>query len=236
MLVSTIESPKSSMKPGADLIVDVHTTTSNVGTLLIHAAGDVFTQRLAAFLVHESKKGGGALGGKGFSVPKVRLCEWLPGTSSSAGEFGTDFPFLPTLGRSGFTWEIGAVANGVVDSALLQGNCRLIERAFRFVDAHNATCAREEAEPELEVEVEVEVFTKVGAISFPPRRGQLGKDDGGDGSGDGGRQDNARDRPGFVHPSLQGGDFARPLRDGDALFLMRDGSTVGAAAIVLLRL
>ena len=88
--------PKSSMSPKTDLLIDVHTTTSNVGTLLIHSRDDLFTRRLAAFLVHESRRGGG---GDAF-VPTVRLCEWLP---DGSGE--VDFPFCPTLGRSGFTWE-----------------------------------------------------------------------------------------------------------------------------------
>ena len=84
----------------------------------------------------------------------------------------------PQLGRSGLTWEIGPVANGVVDGRLLQGNLFLLRRALDFIRAHNRVAMKVKTgkasiqdalmeEGLMEEDVDVTIYRKVGSIPYP---------------------------------------------------------------------
>ncbi len=83
--------PKWSESPQCDLCLDVHTTTSAVGTCLMMAREDSLAVELAAHLQRR--------------WPAIRIVFW----AKSREETGT----LPTLARSGMTVEVGALPQGV---------------------------------------------------------------------------------------------------------------------------
>jgi aspartoacylase len=122
----------------------------------------------------------------------VRVCEWLAGEEP---------PYVPSVGASGFTFEIGAVANGCVDSRLFLQSDRLVRAALAFIQEHNNAVAdgritgqasmididNDEHEQQLratgKLVTAIDVFRKVGSIDYPRfDDGQLA---------------------GMIHPSLQ---------------------------------
>jgi len=77
--------PKRSESPQCDVCLDVHTTTSAVGTCLMMAQEDALAVELAAYLQRRR--------------PSIRIVFWAGGRAETST--------LPTLARSGMTVEVG---------------------------------------------------------------------------------------------------------------------------------
>ena len=107
--------PKGSASPAADFLLDLHNTTSSSGVALLMAPNDALSHAVAAHLQ--------ALD------PSVRIVEWTRGVA--------DYPMLPSVARSGMTFEVGPVAWGVIDGALYAQSLRLVKAALDYVHAHN---------------------------------------------------------------------------------------------------
>ena len=125
--------------------------------------------------------------------PSVRIVEWTRGVA--------DYPMLPSVARSGMTFEVGPVAWGVIDGALY-APLRLVKAALDYVHAHNL--ALEAGGPDGWATRAVGVFRNVATVDYPR-----------DGDGD---------VSAMVHPALQGADFS-PLAPGAPAFLSVDGET-----------
>jgi len=110
---------------------------------------------------------------------------------------------LPSVGKHGMTFEVGAVPWGVVDGAVYQKTRWLVLAALEYVEAHNAALAREPPGPWRETSVQVHAF--VNAVDYP-------------------RDERDGEIAGIIHPHLQGKDF-QPLKRGDPAFLSVDGQT-----------
>ena len=172
--------PKGSASPAADFLLDLHNTTSSSGVALLMAPNDALSHAVAAHLQ--------ALD------PSVRIVEWTRGVA--------DYPMLPSVARSGMTFEVGPVAWGVIDGALYAQSLRLVKAALDYVHAHNL--ALEAGGPDGWEERTVGVYRNVATVDYP-------RDDDGDLSA-------------MVHPALQGADFS-PLAPGAPAFLSVDGET-----------
>lgn len=176
--INAILGPKGSGAPAADLIIDLHNTTAATGACMMMAPGDELSHALAAHLIAVD--------------PRVRVCNWNAGQD--------DYPMLPSIGRSGFTFEVGPVPWGCVDGALYQQSLRLLKACFEYVEAHNVACRggawRDSS---------VDVHSLVRPVDYP--------------------RDASGDLAGMIHPDLQGHDFEKPLRRGDPAFLSHDGET-----------
>lgn len=179
--LDAILGPKGSDSPAADLIIDLHNTTADTGVAMMISPKDELSHAIAAHLM--------AVDGS------VRVCNWNPALS--------DYPMLPSVGRAGFTFEVGPCAWGCVDSASYQQSMRLLRAALSYIDAHNAAVSGAGAGAWLPRTIPV--HSLVRAVDYPRSAdGQLA---------------------GFIHPKLQGGDFKAPLRRGDPAFLGTDGET-----------
>ncbi|HEY9692404.1 MAG TPA: aspartoacylase [Oculatellaceae cyanobacterium] len=99
----------------ADIVIDLHSTTSNMGLTLILANLDPFNLRLAAYLISIN--------------PKVKVL--YPASKNQ------DSPHLDSICKFGCTLEVGAVANGVLDASLFQETEALVYAILDYLEAYN---------------------------------------------------------------------------------------------------
>ncbi|HAC64832.1 MAG TPA: aspartoacylase [Cyanothece sp. UBA12306] len=97
-----------------DLIVDLHTTTSQMGLTIIICDGHPFHLQLGSYLTSIN--------------PKIKILKY-----SSAQE---DL-LLRSITKLGFAVEVGAVAQGVLDAGLFQETEQLVYSILDALDKHN---------------------------------------------------------------------------------------------------
>jgi succinylglutamate desuccinylase len=170
--------PKGNAK--ADFIFDLHNSTSNTGMLLCFHHSDALAREVAAHLNRLNSD--------------VRLAHWPKG----------DQPFLPTIGKSGMTVELGPVAHGTVHSPSVERVLNLLYDGLDYLDRLNHGSAAQEAR----VDHTVCIGERVASIDFP-------------------RDPLTNDAAAFLHASVQGlpelqeGSY---LKTGQPLFVTVDGS------------
>ena len=102
--------PKS--QPSADVIIDLHSTTANMGLTILPSSKHPFNLQLAAYLTELN--------------PSVRVC-WT----------GKSNQMLRSLSALGCTIEVGAIAQGVLNADYLQKTEMLIHAILDYLDALN---------------------------------------------------------------------------------------------------
>ncbi len=132
--------PKSN--PKTDFILDVHTTTANMGVTLIIVDNNPFNLEMAAFV--KSK------------IPGVSIL-YNP-MAEQAGREG--LPFLNSLTEHSIGIELGPIANGIVRQDVLLQACDSTLACLEYIEMVNN-------ETEIPVGNEIEVFEKVKPVSFP---------------------------------------------------------------------
>ncbi len=95
-----------------DLIIDLHSTTANMGLTIILCTSDPYLLRLAAYLTEIN--------------PKVKVLRYPPNQNAS---------YLRSLVKFGFAIEVGAVANGLLDAKLFQETEDLIHAILDYIEA-----------------------------------------------------------------------------------------------------
>ena len=213
--------PKASASPAADFIIDLHNTTSCSGVALMMAPDDAFSHEVALHLVGID--------------PEVRIVRWSD---------AEDYSMLPSVGRSGLTFEVGAAPCGCLMGEWYAQSRKLVLAALDFVEEHNNVVSRAAAESAASAGAAgkagaAEGAGGAGAGGSSPKRARTEppaatltahvfsrvcsvdyprdtNPGGGSGSGD---------LAAMIHPALQGSDF-RPLAEGAPLFMRLDGSTV----------
>lgn len=125
-------------QPNIDLIIDLHSTTSNMGLTLLPSTKHPFNLRLAAYLSQLH--------------PAVRVCCPVQCTQ--------DTPMLRSLSPLGCTIEVGAIAQGILDAKLLQQTEMLVHAILDYVDAMNRGDI-------LCVPSELSVYQAVSSLDFP---------------------------------------------------------------------
>jgi aspartoacylase len=100
--------PKASDAPQCDLCLDLHTTTSKMGTCLMMAREDALAVELAAHLQRK--------------LPSTRIVFWAKPRMEQ--------PTLPTIARSGMTVEVGGLPQGVCTAAAFRETRELIRLAL----------------------------------------------------------------------------------------------------------
>lgn len=125
-------------QPLADVIIDLHTTTSNMGISLLPSSKHPFNLRLAAYL-HSLRS-------------DIKICFGL--------QHGQDAPMLRSLSPLGYTIEVGPIAQGVLNADLFQSTELLVYEILNYVDALNQGNL-------LPVPPTVTVYQAVSAIDYP---------------------------------------------------------------------
>jgi succinylglutamate desuccinylase len=98
-----------------DFIIDLHSTTANMGLTIIPASQEPFNWQLAAYLSSLD--------------PEIKVC--------LGQQHGTAAPMLRSLTPLGCTIEVGPVAQGVLHVELIQKTERLIHAILDYIDSIN---------------------------------------------------------------------------------------------------
>lgn len=183
-----------------DVVVDLHSTTSNMGITIIIPEGDETMAQAAAFVLHEC---GGESGGARCLMHSIPKRENRPNLSSAA--------------RHGFTIEVGPVPQGVLRHDAVESTQRAISSLLKFLDKRNSC--------ESDTLAALRKFYPTGRVpcfhSAPAKRpGEMsGKI----------TWPSDPENPNFplvmVHKSLQDRDF-HLIRKGDPLFVDLHGSVI----------
>ncbi|WP_427162175.1 aspartoacylase [Aliinostoc sp. HNIBRCY26] len=128
---------KEDTQTKADLVIDLHSTTANMGLSVILGNQQPLLLQLAAYLSAIN--------------PLVKVCYTIP-------ESGSDF--LRSLCNLGFVVEVGAVAQGVLNAELFQNTENLIYQILDYLDRYS----RGET---LEVKNKLTLYKLIGSIDFP---------------------------------------------------------------------
>jgi succinylglutamate desuccinylase len=101
--------------PKVDSIIDLHSTTANMGLTLLPSSKHPFNLRLSAYLSQQHSS--------------VKVCLGV--------KCDQDTPMLRSLSPLGCTIEVGAIAQGVVDADYFQKTENLIHAILDYLDAIN---------------------------------------------------------------------------------------------------
>lgn len=178
--INKLLGPKTSPTPKCDYVLDLHNTTANTGVALFVHPRDKFSHELAAYLVSQD--------------PLVNVALWA----------NRDVVLLPSIGRSGMTFEVGAVATGCLHAEKYNQSKRLVEAALRYMEAHNDAQKRlADGDEAARKPATLQCVQLIRPVPFP--------------------RDADKELTGMIHPSVDGHDFS-PLKGADPVFSMFDGS------------
>lgn len=121
-----------------DLIVDLHSSTANMGLTFILASQHLFNLQLAAHLTSV--------------YPNLKIL-------ASEVE-NQDSPLLRSISELGCTVEVGAVAQGVLDASLFQQTEALIATILDWVETYNQGTISPVKDP-------LTIYEKIQAIDYP---------------------------------------------------------------------
>lgn len=192
-----------------DVVVDLHTTTSNMGISLIVPEGDPLMAAAAAYVMHKclQKYGPGGAQCLLHAMPKRR-----------------DRLNLSSCGRHGFTIEVGPTPQGVIRHDVVEKTQVVLHALLEFLHMRNvelnadgdSTSAVLDRLGEIYPGGIVQCYRSAPAIRPGELSGKI-------------RWPNSPTNPNFpelmVHGSVQDRDF-HPLRVGDPLFVQLDGTVV----------
>jgi aspartoacylase len=99
----------------ADFVVDLHSTTSNMGLTVIVGSHNPFNMQLAAYLSCIN--------------PNVKVLD--------SRRKASDNPYLDSICKFGCTIEVGAVAQGVLNATLFQQTEELVYAILDYLEAYN---------------------------------------------------------------------------------------------------
>lgn len=139
-VINQLLGPKGN--PKTDLIIDLHTTTANMGLSIILVDNNQFNLRLAAFI--QSK------------MPESYIY-YVP---SDAYIGNSDHPFLNSLARYGFALELGPIANGLYRHDILLKAYEAAQACLGFVDQSNQGV-------DIPISDEIEVYEHLKHVEFP---------------------------------------------------------------------
>jgi aspartoacylase len=142
--INALLGPKGA--PHVDFIIDLHTSTSNVGAMIIVAIGDVYNRRLAAYL--QSR------------VPGSRIFCAPPASSDH------ELTYLTSICSRSLAVEVGPVPQGSLDYRVFSLTADLTAHALDYVHLVNTG-----AVPDLPASIEV--FQACGTIQFPMLDGHI---------------------------------------------------------------
>ncbi len=124
--------------PNVDAIIDLHSTTSNMGLTILPSSTHPFNFRLCAYLSS--------------LYSAVRVCCGV--------QCSQDTPMLRSLSPLGCTIEVGAIAQGVVNAYYLQQTEMLVHAILNYFDAFNRGKL-------LPVPANLTVYQAIASVDYP---------------------------------------------------------------------
>lgn len=189
-----------------DLIVDLHSTTSNMGTTVIIPEGDVLMARAAAYVMHKCN----AMGNKA-----QILMHSIPDRSKR--------PNLASIAKHGFTIEVGPVPQGVLRHDAVEKTQMALNALLEFLHEQNDALQNSQNGNTFDAILQkaypsgrVPCYLSASAKRKGEMSGKL-------------IWDSDPENPNFplymVHKSVQDRDFGI-IKTGDPLFVKHDGTTI----------
>ncbi len=128
---------KGSTNPNVDFIVDLHTTTANMGLSIVVSNPSTTTWRAIAYLCK--------------AEPSLKVYRWQGDIENA---------FVDSIAPHGFAIEVGAVPQGVLRADLFQKTEALVYHLLDFIDKENS-------EENLELPNEVEIYDHEQLVDYP---------------------------------------------------------------------
>lgn len=125
-----------------DLIIDVHSTTANMGISIILINDNMFNLQLASFLTTR--------------IPNVFIYYIPPETYSD----NKDHPFLNSLAKYGFALEVGPIPNGVVRHDILIQAYDATLACLEYIETKNNGLG-------VNIRNSIEIYEHVKVVEFP---------------------------------------------------------------------
>ena len=186
----------------AHVVIDLHSTTSNMGTTIIVPIGDVVMTKAAAYVIKRCEEQG-------------ELVRCLVHTHPSKDVR----PNLSSSGKHGFTIEVGPVPQGVLRHDAVEKTDMALHALLEYLEMYNTD--------EKALNKKLDSMYKSTGFKVPCFRSAMAKRKG-EMSGKI-SWPSVPENPNFpaymVHKHLQDSDF-EPVETGDALFVDLDGNVI----------
>ena len=139
-VINQVLGPKENSK--TDLIIDVHSTTANMGVSIILVNDNMFNLQLASFLSTR--------------IPNVFIY-YIPPEAYTGNN---DHPFLNSLAKYGFALEVGPIPNGVVRHDILMQAYDATLACLEYIEKKNKGL-------DVYFENTIDIYEHVSAVEFP---------------------------------------------------------------------
>ena len=107
--------PKGSKDPAMDLVIDLHTTTSDMGLSICVSTTDPFTWQAIAYVQEQ--------------IPELHIFRWNGDTD--------DASFVSSIPPHGITIEVGPIPQGVLRADMFFGTERVVQAILDYVELYN---------------------------------------------------------------------------------------------------
>jgi len=136
--------PKGSSTPAVDLVIDLHTTTSDMGLSICVSTKDPFTWQAIAYAQEK--------------IPELHVFRWNGDTE--------DASFVSSIPPHGITIEVGPIPQGVLRADVFFGTEHVVQAILDYVELHNQGHAKHYTE--------AEIYDHVSLIDYPRNeRGEI---------------------------------------------------------------
>ncbi len=130
--------PKGSDDTVVDFVIDLHSTTSNMGLSICISTEDKLTWQVVAYIKE--------------CIPELSIFNWK-------GDTG-DTSFVSSIPPSGFTIEVGSIPQGVLRADMFFETQRMIQAILDFFELYNTNNLKKTYS-------KVEIYDNVKSIDFP---------------------------------------------------------------------
>jgi len=136
--------PKGAIKTNVDFIVDLHSTTSNMGLSLVIDHDNSLTWQVAAYLKE--------------MVPNLHIFRWKGDTK--------EVSFVNSITKEGFAIEVGPIPQGVLRADLFFETEKLVGHILDFFEKLNTNKLEK-------IYKSIEIFDHIKLVDFPRKDGKL---------------------------------------------------------------
>ncbi len=130
--------PKGSDNPNVDFVMDLHSTTSNMGLSICISTEDKLSWQVAAYVKE--------------MIPEIHIFSWKGDTN--------DTSFVSSIPPSGFTIEVGSIPQGVLRADMFFETERIIQAILDYFELYNSDKHTKKYN-------KIEIYDNVKAIDFP---------------------------------------------------------------------
>ncbi len=107
--------PKGSKDPAMDMVIDLHTTTSDMGLSICVSTTDAFTWQAIAYVQEQ--------------IPELHIFRWNGDTD--------DASFVSSIPPHGITIEVGPIPQGVLRADMFFGTERVVQAILDYIELYN---------------------------------------------------------------------------------------------------